>query len=267
MSNDTTSLPHLLEQAEADYLFDRAASLMTLQGNPYGAATHQDNGLQSFLVAATQSPMNNRICGFDIGDNSLPNNAIAQFSQAGATAHIPIIGTPKAIKSRAEALGMHALRGWTQSQFHANLTDLPIAKTDVQTRQLTPDDLTAFVAIHSGAFRYSGTNVDITLAMMRGLLAGGRAEAFAIDDAGTPIAIGLIYFATNQTGYLATAATTQTARKHGAHTALITRRIEAARQHGCTRISSTAIASSQSARNLKRAGLTPSHVQTLLVLD
>lgn len=262
--NDVSSL---LEDAEAEYLFERVSALVKIPGNPYGAAAFRNQSRRSFLIAKSRSPMNNRICGFDVKSARLPTDEIARFAQAGATAHLPVIGAPKDVKKRAEDLGTRALRGWTQGQFYAELKDLPENDANDRTRLLTIDDLDIFVEIHSGAFRYSGTNSDITLDMMRGLISQSRAEAYAVEEDGVPVAVGLIYFATNQTGYLATAATTRIARKRGAHSALISGRIEAARRHGCKHVSSTALMSSQSCRNLKRAGLSQSHVQTLLVQE
>jgi hypothetical protein len=267
MSEDAEDVSNLLEDAEAEYLFDRVSALVKMPGNPYGADVFEHSSKRSFLVAKSQSPMNNRICGFDVNSARLPADETTRFAQAGATVHLPVIGAPKDVKKRAEDLGTRALRGWTQGQFYAELKDLPKNDATDRIRLLTVEDLDVFVEIHSGAFRYSGTNLEITLDMMRGLLSQGRAEAYAVDEDGAPVAIGLIYFATNQTGYLATAATTRTARKRGAHSALISRRIEAARKNGCKHVSSTALTSSQSCRNLKRAGLSQSHVQSLLVLQ
>lgn len=192
--NDVSSL---LEDAEAEYLFDRVSALVKMPGNPYGAAAFRNQSRRGFLIAKSQSPMNNRICGFDVKSDRLPTDEIARFAQAGATVHLPVIGAPKDVKKRAEGLGTRALRGWTQGQFYAEIKDLPENDATDRTRLLIVDDLGAFVEIHSGAFRYSGTNLDITLDMMRGLLSQGRAEAYAVDEDGAPVAIGLIYFATN----------------------------------------------------------------------
>ena len=267
MSDDADDVSNLLEDAEAEYLSDRVSALVKMPDNPYGADVFGHPSQRSFLVAKSPSPMNNRICGFDVKSDRLPTAEIARFDQAGATVHLPVIGAPKEVKKQAEDLGVRVLRGWTQGQFYAELSDLPVADATDQTGPLNANELYAFMEIHSGAFRYSGTRVNITHEMMRGLLSEGRAEAYAVCDDDVPVAIGLVYFATNQTAYLATAATTPSARKRGAHSSLISRRIEAARQRGCKLISSTALINSQSCRNLKRAGLSQSHVQSLLVLQ
>jgi hypothetical protein len=267
MSYDKDDVCNLLEDADAEYLSDRMSVLMKMPSNPYGADVFGHPSQRSFFMAKGQSPMNNRICGFDVKSDRLPTDEIARFAQAGATVHLPVTGAPKDVKKRAEHLGTRVLRGWTHGQFYAELADLPQTDSADQTRQFKVNELDAFVEIHSDAFRYSGTNVNISHEMMRGLLFEGRAEAYAVCDDDVPVAIGLIYFATNQTAYLATAATTPPARKRGAHSSLISRRIEAARQHGCKLVSSTALINSQSCRNLKRAGLSQSHVQSLLVLQ
>lgn len=267
MRYDADDVCNLLEDADSEYLSDRVSVLVGLPGNPYGADVFGHPNQRSFLMAKGQSPMNNRICGFDITSDRLPTDEIARFAQAGATVHLPVTGAPKDLKKRAKDLGTRVLRGWTHGQFYADLAGLPKAEYSDQTRQLKINELDAFVEIHSGAFRYSGPNVNVTLEMMRGLLSEGRAEAYAVYDNDVPVAIGLIYFATNQTAYLATAATTPQARKKGAHSSLISRRVEAAREHGCKLVSSTALINSQSCRNLKRAGLSQSHLQSLLVMQ
>ena len=104
----------------------------------------------------------------------------------------------------------------------------------------------------------------MALTMFERLLKTKNAEAFAVDIDDTPVAIGLIYFSTNKVGYLATAATSISARSQGAHGALIACRIAAARKRNMRKISATALLNSQSGRNLQKAGLKLSHVQTLV---
>lgn len=266
-SVDHVCVPNLLEHAEAEYLFDRVSTLTRLPENPFEAEVFETPPYRGFLVGANDSPMNNRICGFDLQHGAFPSEEIARFTKAGAPVHLPVIGAPKDVKQKASSFGAAPLRGWTHGQFYAELGNLPIDKASESARRLDISEMRVFAEIHSAAFRSSGARANMTLDMFRGLMETERAQAYAIDFDGRPAAIGLVYFASNQTAYLATAATTRAARKKGAHTALIARRIEAAREHGAVRISSTALLNSQSRRNLERAGLSLSHVQTLLALS
>ena len=136
-----------------------------------------------------------------------------------------------------------------------------------RARRLRPSEVAAFVDIHAAAFRSGGSSNNMTRDMFHGLLEGDQAEAYAVDVDGKPVAIGLVYFANNKIAYLATAATLPAARKKGAHSELIAPRIAAARERGALFVSATALLGSQSRRNLQRAGLHLSHVQTLLTLS
>jgi len=262
-----TGLAKSLEYAEAQYLCERVAGLAGIPENPYGASVIENAHYCGFFVSKNQSPMNNRICGFDLAKDPLPANEIAQFAKAGVPVHIPVIGEPKDVRDSAMRIGAAPLRGWTHGQFAAKTKDLPGHEAAGHTRQLGVSEIQTFVEIHSTGFRSSGSAKDMKMDMFGRLLASGNAEAYAVDASGVPVAIGLVYFASNQVAYLATAATTRDARKKGAHSALIARRIKAAREHDCTWVSSTALLNSASRRNLERAGLTQSHVQTLLAMS
>jgi len=255
-----------LEIAESEYLMSRVEALEKVPSNPYLAATYSDDKQKYFLVGASASPMNNRICGVDIDNPAIPKKVLTKFQKAGAPICIPVIGKPAEVKEKARIIGAEPLRGWSQGQFSSALHKLPISPLTQQTRRLKPSDMADFVQIHSKEFRTPSTNRDMVIDMFKGLVKTKRAEAYAVDIDGLPVAIGLLYFAKNKIAYLATAATSKAARKQGAHSALIACRIEAARKRGSKQIFSTALLNSQSRRNLEKAGLSLSHVQTIITI-
>jgi len=254
-----------LEKAESEDLLCRAEALQKVPGNPYKVTTRSRGKYTSFLVAAHPSPMNSRICGIDTNDKTLPNKMLADFKNAGIAINLPVIGKPAEIKSKAAKFGAEPLRGWTHGQFVADIDQLPNMQIKHKARKLKKD-MQDFANIHGKAFGTAESAKPMALEMFKGLLRTRRVEAYAVDIDGQPAAIGLTYFAKNKIAYLATAATSKYARKNGAHQALIAARIKAARERGYAQILSTALLSSQSRRNLENAGLSLSHVQTILTI-
>lgn len=255
-----------LERAEAEYLASRVDALQKVPGNPYQAATIQIGEQTCFLVARNASPMNSRICGVDLDAPVLPKSVLDKFAKADVKVCIPVIGKPAEVKARAAVMGATPLRGWTHGQFVADMAKLPEISTVHHTRRLKSTDVEKFVEIHSKEFGISKTAYGMALDMFRGLLETRRTEAYAVEIDDMLVAIGLIYFTKDKIAYLATAATSKSARKQGAHTSLIACRIAAARNRGAQRIFSTALLNSQSRRNLQKAGLSLSHVQTIVTV-
>lgn len=253
-----------LEKAEAQYLFDRGDCLQRLKGNPYKAHARKFGEALAFCSTTNTSPMNNRICGVDPRVSALSSNALDWFRTHRAPLHVPITGDDAEVTHAAHLTGGKILRGWTHGQFAASIGDFPSVDPKLETFQFSVADINVFVDIHSAAFRTGAKSKDMACAMFGGLIEAGKAEAYGANINGDCIAIGLVYFADNGVAYLATAATTRSARKSGAHSALILKRIQAAKERGADLISSTALLNSQSKRNLQRMGLKLSHRQTLL---
>jgi len=266
MPSHSIDLAETLEAAEAEYLYTRVALIAGLPKNPYLAAVRRDGSLRSFGVAASDSPMNNRICGLRLNDDKALHDLQPWFSAIGAIPRIPVIGRPSEVQAQAARLKATSLRGWTHGQFAADVTSLPDASPCCPTRRIELDDVDAFTGIHANAFRTPKNKHDLARNMFRALIKSDRAEAYAVELDGRDVAVGLVFFAENGVGYLATAATDKAARRQGAHRALIARRIAAARARGCRQIAATALPTSQSRRNLESMGLVLSHIQTLLVV-
>lgn len=264
MTDEGAELADMLETAEAEYLYTRVELICALPGNPHAAAVRRDGPLRSLRVGANTSPMNNRICGLHAGNESLPPDLLAWFDGAVAPG-IPVIGTPEETSDIAGRFAAASMRGWTHSQMFARTAELPVVEPAHSTRQLESGDMDAFAEVHANAFGPRGKGREFPRDMFRALIESGRAEAFAVDDdEGWIAGIGLIFYAENGVGYLATAATARPRRGRGIHSALIARRIAAARERDCRFVAATALSTSQSYGNLKRAGLRRSHMQTIL---
>ncbi len=266
MTEESTQLANMLETAEAEYLYARVELICALPDNPHDAAVRRDGPLRSLRVADNSSPMNNRICGLHHGDEELPPDLLAWFGD-GAAPGIPVIGTPEETADLAARFSAAPMPSWTHGQMIGRTEELPVVEPAHPVRKLELGDMPAFAEVHANAFGPRGRGRELPRDMFSALIESGRTEAFAVDDdEGHLAGIGLIFYAENDLGYLATAATARPRRREGIHSALIARRIEAARERGCPFVAATALPTSQSCVNLTRAGLSRSHMQTILRL-
>ena len=88
-------------------------------------------------------------------------------------------------------------------------------------------------------------------------------KIYVIEEAGKVVAGASMFLVGNAVAYLGTAVTQKGLRGRGFHAALIAHRIAQAREQGAVTVAATALANSQSRRNLQRAGLQVSHGQSL----
>jgi GNAT superfamily N-acetyltransferase len=254
-----------IETASAEYLRARVAALLTLKGNPYRAAIREHGPLQGFLVRATPSPMVNRICGDPTEAPGAFSKLVEWFAAHECSPAVPwIVGNRRPIAT--VTIGDHALRrlnGWTQLLLASPIDISRPLSIGADVEEVTPETIDAFGAIHAEAFHTPPAGRPVNRASFAGILAGDSAKGFIIRIAGEPVAGAIVYFADNGVACLGTAATRRDARGRGFHGALIAARIAAAREHGSQYVAATALANSQSRRNLERFGLTVSHTQTL----
>lgn len=129
--------------------------------------------------------------------------------------------------------------------------------------EATSDSLPEFAAVHASSFHTKPEHRQLSQASFAGLMSNDRLKIYVLRADGQVVAGALMYLASNSVAYLGTAATRKNARGLGYHGALISHRIEQAKKHGSLVIAATALAGSQSRRNLQRTGLAASHAQAL----
>jgi GNAT superfamily N-acetyltransferase len=263
MSNMDVVLAHQIEAAESEYLRSRVENLAGIDGNPYGARVFFNADFPCFLVKASPSPMLNRIYG-DI--DRAPSTVLRLLKQsAGNSSVTPLIGKPSALKSDAfvgEAR-LERLRGWTHLQLACAVESVVLSRHSFEIEEVTSQTLALFADIHAGGFHTKPQYRLLNRASFAGLAADGRLRLYVLKVSGQVLAGASMYLANNGIAYLGTAATQKDARGLGYHGALISHRVDLAKKHGCHWVAATALASSQSRRNLQRAGLTVSHAQAL----
>jgi predicted GNAT family acetyltransferase len=254
---------HEIEAAECEYLCSRVESLAGISGNPYGARVFFNGDAPCFQVEASPSPMFNRI----YGDISHDAQAVLKLLRDSAehSCVTPIIGKPSALEPYAlvgEAR-LERLRGWTHLQFACAIEKVVLSRHSFEIEEVTSKTLALFAEVHAGGFHTKPEHRLLNQASFAGLTANGSLKIYVLKAGGDVVAGASMYLASNGIAYLGTAATQKEARGYGYHGALISHRIEQAKKHACHLIAATALASSQSRRNLQRAGLTASHAQAL----
>lgn len=252
-----------IEAAEREYLQARVAGLAALAGNPYGALLSEGEGVTTFVVGASSSPMLNRLYA---EPQATPQHLVAQV-QALAAYHPAIVITRAARQAPATidwaGQTLVKLKGWTHLQLGCAIDDARAAPFEAQIQPVTGASVEAFARLHGDAFRTPPAARVVSQACFSSLLRNPRAALYLLYAQGQPVAGAALFFASNGVAYLGTAFTGKAARGQGYHAALLSHRIKQARAQGCHAISATALATSQSRRNLERSGLRASHTQTL----
>lgn len=256
-------MAHAIEAAEAEYLRSRVESLSRVSGNPFGARVFFNEAFPCFQVKASPSPMFNRIYG-DITGSPQPLLSLLKSSAEYSTV-TPLIGKPSSLEQFASVGGrrLERLRGWTHLQLACAIKDVVLSHHSFEIEEATSHILPEFAAVHASGFHTKPEHRQLSQASFAGLLSNDRLKIYVLKTDGNVVAGALMYLASNGVAYLGTAATRKDARGLGYHGALISHRIEQAKNYGSLVVAATALPSSQSRRNLQRTGLTTSHVQAL----
>ena len=256
-------LAHKIEAAECEYLRSRVENLADVSGNPYGARVFFNADFPCFQVKASPSPMFNRIYG-DIASDPLAVLKLLNES-AERSAVTPLIGKSSALEQYA-ILGeerLERLRGWTHLQLACAIENVVLSYHSFEIEEVTPKTLALFAEVHAAGFHTKPEHRLLNQASFAGQRPDGRLKIYVLKAQGVVVAGASMYLASNGVAYLGTAATRKDARGYGYHAALISHRVEQAKKHGGQWVAATALASSQSRRNLERAGFTASHAQAL----
>ncbi|MDQ0741347.1 GNAT family N-acetyltransferase [Pseudomonas sp. W4I3] len=252
-----------IEAAESEYLCARVESLSQVSGNPFGARVFFNEAFPCFQVKASPSPMLNRIYG-DSAES--PEVLLSLLKKSAAYSTVtPLIGTASTLGQHAHVGGerLERLRGWTHLQLACSIDDVILNQHSFEIEEATSHTLPEFASVHASGFHTKPEHRQMSQASFAGLMSNDRLKIYVLEVDGQIVAGALMYLASNGIAYLGTAATQKSARGLGYHAALIGHRIAQAKKHGSVVIAATALASSQSRRNLQRFGLATSHVQAL----
>jgi GNAT superfamily N-acetyltransferase len=263
MTNMDVELAHQIEAAESEYLRSRVENLAQVNGNPYGACVFFNADFPCFHVNASPSPMLNRIYG-DIAGDPLAVLELLTASVEHSTV-TPLIGTPSALAPYAFVGGarLERLRGWTHLQLACAIEQVVLSHHSFDIEEVTFQTMALFADVHAGGFHTKPEHRLLNQASFAGQGNHERLKVYVLKVDSRVVAGASMYLASNGIAYLGTAATRKDARGYGYHAALISHRINQAKQHGCHGVAATALASSKSRRNLERAGLMVSHAQAL----
>ncbi|MDU9032232.1 GNAT family N-acetyltransferase [Pseudomonas corrugata] len=252
-----------IEAAEREYLCLRVENLSLISGNPYGARVFFNEEFSCFQVRATPSPMLNRIYGDNTDEPQVILSLLRQSAEYSTVT--PLVGKLSTLEQHVH-IGegrLERLRGWTHLQLFCAVENVVLNQHSFDVEEVTPQTLPEFADIHAGGFSTRPDQRMLSQASFFAQKPNDRMKIYALRAGGKMVAGAVVYFASNGVAYLGTAATRKDARGFGYHGALISHRIEQAKKFGCGLVAATALASSQSRRNLQRAGLAESHVQAL----
>jgi GNAT superfamily N-acetyltransferase len=148
-------------------------------------------------------------------------------------------------------------------QLACAIESVVLSRHSFEIEEVSSQPLALFADIHAGGFHTKPEYRPLNSASFAGMAADGRLKLYVLKVNGKVLVGASMYLANNGIDCLGTAATQKDARGLGYHGALISYRVDQAKKQGCQRVAATALASSQSRRNLQRAGLTVSHAQAL----
>ena len=252
-----------IETAEREYLRARVYHLAQIEGNPYGARIFANGNFPCFQVKAAPSPMFNRI----YGDASAEPQAIVELLEQNAAYSMvtPYFGPPSSLEPCLSVAGrrLERLKGWTHLQLACGIEHAVHGQHAFDIEEATPQSLLAFTALHASGFHTKPAQRAASQASFGDLQIDKALTIYVIKEAGEVVAGASMYLASNGVAYLGTAVTQKGMRGRGFHAALIAYRIAQAAEQGALTVAATALANSQSRRNLQRAGLKVSHSQSL----
>jgi GNAT superfamily N-acetyltransferase len=224
----------MMESIERQALLSWRESVARRGMPGYQWRLRQIGDLLCSISSSEQSILVNRVFGF--GPDTVPTEEQLRevrqaYSEAGVSRFFLHVVPPRTTEVEAALLtraGFRRYRGWIK--FRRGRDPLPdTPATDLEVRQISPDEAGAFAAIAAPAFDLSAP--------------GQRALAALADDPdwrlymsfdrGNPAGTGALYLR-GETGYLDWAATHLRYRGRGSQRALIGRRISDALNAGCT---------------------------------
>ncbi|WP_025129506.1 GNAT family N-acetyltransferase [Pseudomonas sp. PH1b] len=252
-----------IEFAEQQYLRSRVAGLAALPGNPYRALLSGSDHCGAFVLGASNSPMLNRVQGDGVQDGAALAALLGQYAEYSPV--VALIGASTKAPDTLELAGqpLCKLRGWTHVQMTASLDSLPGSVVPGEIELVTAATLGDFARLHGEGFAKNHEARQLNQAAFGALLEDSRAALYLLREQGVAVAGAALFAASNGVAYLGTAFTSKAARGRGYHRLLIAQRIHQARAWGCQQVAATALASSQSRRNLQHCGLQLSHAQSL----
>ncbi|MBJ6360652.1 GNAT family N-acetyltransferase [Paenibacillus sp. GCM10012307] len=274
MSLLTYELAELIEQSEVQYMIDRMRAIEERPGNPMGIELAQFGRATAFFAREMPWPQFNTVKGMGRDDVGWLDEIIGFYAARERKPQFEI--TP----SNAEGALLKGLasRGYYQSGFHASLyiNLLPdtsyashgtlqgeqnVQKNDAASvnlwiKELSPETgLEQYASIHC-----LGTGLPVSgevhIADNNEMLLAREGWSFyiAYTDGKTPAGAAVMHVG-NGIASLTFAAVLPKYRGRGIHQALIRKRLDKARQSGCTMAVGQAAYVSASARNMERSGM------------
>ncbi|MFC4600753.1 GNAT family N-acetyltransferase [Cohnella hongkongensis] len=253
-----------IESSEIGYMLDRMEAIRDRPGNPEGVEIARFGEAVCFYSKTMPWPGFNTVKGLRSGDADLLA-AIGDFYRARGRKPqfelVPGLADPELMK-RLSGLGFY------QSGFHTSMALTPSEaapgpakpsdKLDI--RLLREDEFELYATIHCRGTGLPDDGIAPVAANNRVLYGRPGWTFYLALWEGRPAGVGVAY-ASRGTASLTFAATLPDYRCRGVQTALLRRRVAAAREEGCALVVGQCAFLSQSHRNMERIGMRIGYVR------
>ncbi|TCP21483.1 acetyltransferase (GNAT) family protein [Scopulibacillus darangshiensis] len=264
----TKNLAHRIEQSEMESLESRLKAVEKIEGNPMDVDIRKFGNTTAFSVKNIPGPSFNRVLGISEENEENIDPILDFYQEKDIPARFEI--TPA--HASLELLQSLSKKGYFQCGFHntlcGSLSNNYISTTEpdrsISVRELKQDEYAIFGDIYTKGFDMPSFLKE-HVAQNNQVLHNNKNWTFYIASyKREPAGIGVL-FEYNDVGTLAASATLPEFRNKGVHSALISKRLEKARQLNCTLIVGQAKYGSASHRNMERVGMKIAYTKVIWV--
>lgn len=252
-----------IEQSEIQYMTDRMTAIQNRPGNPEGMKIERFGQATCFYSRTMPWASFNTVKGLTSEDVEHVDPIVDFFRKRGRKAQFEIVPSgadPNLLLCLAE-------RGYYQSGFHTSLVAEPArasghaAADPIRIEELREDEFELYATIHCRGTGLPDSGIPHVAANNR-VLFNRPGWRFYIAYAGeSPAAAGVMYMKDGIASFTFAAALPEF-RNQGLQQALLGRRMEEAKRHGCRLAVGQCAFLSQSHRNMERVGMKIGYVRT-----
>lgn len=223
---------HIVEFGEAEAYADLVAAASPAYASQFGIRVHRLGSAFVFTAAAFDIPLFNRVVGLGLKEpatEALVDEAIAHFESLGVNNfafQMSPQARPAITTQWLSARQLRAPDNWVK-MIHTP-TSPPEIQTNLQIRQIGPDQAEAFASIAANAFGMP----PVIKPWLTPLVGRAAWRIYLAFDANKPVGCGVL-FIKDKIGWLGIAGTLPAARGRGAQGAIMAKRIQDAIHLGC----------------------------------
>jgi len=254
----TKDVARSIEKSETDCLQSRLTVIQHIDGNPMGIEWKTFGEATAFQAKHIPGPSYNKILGLSGDELACIDSILHFYKESGIPATFDI--TPA--HATTDLLKALADKGYVQAGFHTvlyrpleDICDFAFETNSLITiRELHLDEFHVFGAIYTKGFGMPSFLSEHVATNNRVLHHHQNWNFYMAMYDGEPAGIG-VFYAKNGIGTLAASATLPVFRNKGVHQALVSTRIDKAKELNCSLLVGQAAFGSASHRNMERTGM------------